>query len=192
MNVNMNRNAVDLFYLQRAREMAAYSPDPSTKVGALLVQFANTARISDAKANFLNRDILGRGWNRPVGEMTVTMDELLDRSVKYKLMTHAEEAAIYNALLQGYPLRSFGALTLYVYGPIPVCGDCAIPVVESGIKSVVYSDLSALPEYAETYARWADSCSSAVDVFARNGVRVMPYKITGMTETELLVNSNAS
>lgn len=102
-----------------AREMAlAFSKDPSTKVGAIVV--------SD------KGKILAEGWNGFPKGIADTEERLHDREQKYKLVVHAEMNCIYNASYTGSCLDGGD---LYVYG-LPVCSQCSLGVIQSGIRRV--------------------------------------------------------
>lgn len=110
----------DRRFLLLAREISSYSKDPSTKVGAVVV-------------NSLGQ-VVGSGYNGfPRG---VSDDPLryLDREVKYKFIVHAELNAL---LMAGKEARG---CTLYVWPTLgfpPTCNECAKAVIQSGIQRVV-------------------------------------------------------
>ena len=118
--------------LRLATEIATWSKDPSTQVGAVIV-------------DELHR-IVGTGFNGfPRG---VSDDgRLQDRPVKLNLIVHAEVNAILSAP------QSVRGCTLYVW-PLPTCCDCAKAVVQAGIRRVVCPP-------ATDYARWATSTASS-------------------------------
>ncbi len=111
----------DRKYLELAKYIATnWSKDPSTKVGAILVNF-------EYGQEFI-------GYNGfPYG---VNDDETryADRELKYKLVVHAESNAIRKA-----GLLAKGS-TLYVYPSFtlpPICNECAKLAIQAGIKEVV-------------------------------------------------------
>ena len=135
-------------FLEVAGLVRTWSKDPSTQVGAVVVQ---------------DRRIVATGYNGfPSG---IADDERLhDRAVKYDLTVHAEMNAILNAAKAGI---SLDGATMYVNG-LCVCKDCAKAVIASGIKRVV----AAEPTKTE---RWADSLAFASLMFEEAGVG---YKTT--------------
>lgn len=131
----------DRRFLELAKFVSTWSKDPSTQVGAVIVD--------------QNRIVVGMGYNGfPRG---VNDDEYRynDREAKYKLIVHAEQNAIINA---GH--RAVGA-TIYVYpafGKPPLCSTCAKSVIQAGIVRVVGYE----PEVdSERAARWADELAWA-------------------------------
>lgn len=109
----------DKRYLRLAKEVSTWSKDPSSKIGAVA--------ISDQK------QVLATGYNgfpRGIGDLS---NRYNDRELKYKYVVHAEQNVIYNATYNGVSLNGS---TLYVYG-LPVCGSCALGVIQVGVKRVV-------------------------------------------------------
>ena len=133
-------NKWDKRYLRLAKEVATWSKDPSSQIGAVAV--------SD------NKQVLATGYNgfpRGVNDLPGRYD---DRELKYKYVVHAEQNVIYNATYNGVSLN--GA-TLYVHG-LPVCGSCALGIVQVGIKRIVMPKM----DYPE---RWVDSFKFSASLF---------------------------
>jgi len=103
-----------------AREVATWSKDPSTQVGAIIVK---------------ERRIIATGYNGfPKG---IADDQrLYVREQKYPLVIHAEMNALLNALAAG--VSPVGA-SLYCYG-LPVCSNCMKSVIQSGVADVIVMD----------------------------------------------------
>src|SRR6056300_1758323 len=112
-------NKWDLRYLKLAEEVASWSKDPSTQIGAIAV--GNKGQVLSQGYNGFPRGILDKEAY------------YLDRETKYKYVVHAEMNVIYNATYNGV---SLDGSTLYVTG-LPVCSDCAKGVIQVGIKRVV-------------------------------------------------------
>ena len=109
----------DQRYLRLAYEVAQWSKDPSSKIGAVTV---------GAKGQ-----VLSQGFNGFPRGLKDDFTRLHDRETKYKFVVHAEMNAIYNATYNG---TSLDGATLYVYG-LPICSECAKGVIQVGIKRVV-------------------------------------------------------
>src|SRR5580704_9582280 len=103
-------------FLQFAQMVASWSKDPSTKVGACIVDS--------------HRRILGTGYNGFPRGVEDTLARYADRPVKYAMVVHAEANAILNAL------GSVEGATLYCNIGMP-CSDCAKLIIQAGIKRVV-------------------------------------------------------
>jgi len=105
----------DLRFLEMARNSAGWSKDPSTKVGAVIVDD--------------DKRVISVGYNGfPKG---VTDDKRLhDREEKYKMIVHAER----NALL--FANKDVKNCSIYTY-PFMPCSVCAGMVIQAGIKRVV-------------------------------------------------------
>ena len=134
-------------FLSLAEHIATWSKDPSTKVGAVIV---------DA-----DRRIISTGYNgfpRGVEDWPSRLD---NRDVKYEMIVHGEINAIVfaNQSLQG--------TTLYTW-PFMPCSRCAGIVIQSGIKTVVapYND----------NPRWRASFELTEQMFREAGVRLIIEK----------------
>jgi dCMP deaminase len=136
-------------FMRIAKEVASWSKDPSSKIGAVIVDD--------------NRRILATGYNGfPRG---VADDARLnEKTSKYPLIVHAELNALMGALWNGV---SVNGATLFVYG-LPICSDCAKSVVQSGINTVVI----AKPD--DINPRWAESWNStSLPLFNECGIRAI-------------------
>lgn len=111
----------DLRFLRLAKEISTWSKDPSSKIGAVIVD-PETRRILSTGYN---------GFPRGIKDD----DRLLNRDEKYPLIVHAEKNAIYNATWNGVSLKGS---TIYVTG-LPVCSGCALGIIQVGITRVVCS-----------------------------------------------------
>lgn len=108
-------NKWDLRFLKLAHFVSQWSKDPSTKVGAVVVDD--------------ERRVLGIGYNgfpRGVADYPSRYDQ---RELKYDLIVHAEVNAILNSV-------ACRGATLYTT-PLFSCVRCAGLVIQSGVKRVV-------------------------------------------------------
>lgn len=126
-------------FIALTREIAEWSKDPSTKVGAIIVGDKG--------------QIVSQGYNGFPRGFNDSNERYFTRSMKYKYIIHAEANAIYNALYNG---ASVEGCTIYVHG-LPPCLECAKAIVQSGIKRVV---TDSKPD-----ERWAQSNQDALDIF---------------------------
>ena len=133
-------------YLKLARQCAGWSKDPSTKVGAVIVNPETGA-------------ILSMGYNGFPRNIEDSRDKYTDRDIKYKYIVHAEMNAIFNACYNGTNLVGSH---LYLW-PLPPCVDCAKGIIQSGIIKVVIP-YDSIPE------RWDDSCKTAAELLKEAGV----------------------
>lgn len=102
-------------WIDLALHVADWSKDPSTKVGAVIVDH--------------DRRPLGLGYNgfpRNVNDDPVRYQ---DKMVKYKLVVHSEANAIINS--RGHDIRG---MSMYVT-KFP-CSDCAKLIIQSGIDQI--------------------------------------------------------
>lgn len=139
----------DQRFLELASNVGRWSKDPSTCVGAVIVDKL--------------RRVVGLGYNGFPRGVSDNGERLFDREQKYALTVHAELNAILNAIT---PVR--GA-TLYV-SPLPCCNECAKAVIQSGIRRVV----TYIPE-TDLLSRWSVSLAVARQMFHEAGVEVSEY-----------------
>lgn len=133
-------NKWDNRMLVLASMVATWSKDPSTGVGAVIVDSKN--RVVSLGYN---------GFPRDVDDKPVSRDEKLRRTI------HAEENAL---LFAGRPVQG---CTLYVtHAP---CARCAAKLIQSGIVRVV--SLPLTDAFAE---RWVDDLLSADEMFTEADV----------------------
>lgn len=135
-------------FLDMASTVDTWSKDPSSKVGCVLVQ---------------DRRIIATGFNGfPPG---IKDDERLhDRETKYKLICHAEEAAILNCARAGVP--TLGATLFVNWQP---CSGCARKIIGAGIQKVVIDSRYETPD------RWAEDCELGMALFSEAGVTTLTH-----------------
>lgn len=128
----------DKRFLALAEHVAQWSKDPSTKVGAVLV---NDEKI-----------VLGMGYNGFARGVEDTDERLENRDLKYKLVVHAEV----NAILAAGKEANGASLYVWPSFSIPcICHDCCKTAIQAGVKEVI--GLNPSPEYAERAKRWQES-----------------------------------
>ena len=75
-------------FLEIAKEVSTWSKDPSSKIGAVIVD-SNT------------KQIISQGYNGFPRGIVDNLEVLNNRELKYKYVIHAEINAIFNALYNG-------------------------------------------------------------------------------------------
>ena len=131
-------------FFDLARLVATWSKDPSSQVGAVIVD--DKKRIVSVGFNGL-----------PIG-VEDTKERLENREIKYELIVHAEANAILTAP------KSVSGCTIYVYPYLP-CSRCAGAIIQSGIKRVIVED-RPIPE------RWQANFDLAKKILTEAGVEV--------------------
>jgi len=149
-------NKWDKRYLALAKEVASWSKDPSTQVGAVTV------------GN--KKEVLSQGFNGFPRGIVDSEDRYNNRETKYKYVVHAEMNAIYNATYSGVSLD--GAV-LYVYG-LPICSECAKGIIQVGIKKVII-------EKSKELDNWNESVALSQKMFDEAGVELV---ITSKTRND--------
>lgn len=130
-------------FLALADHVAQWSKDPSTKVGAVIVDG--------------QRRVRGLGYNGFPRGVDDLPERLNDRPTKYAFVVHAEANAILSAGRVEY-------CTIYT-SPLCPCQDCAKLIIQAGITRVV----TVKPADA---ARWAESFENAGAMFREANVTV--------------------
>ena len=135
-------NHWDRRFFTLAADVAQWSKDPSTRVGAVI-------------ANDLHQ-VLGLGFNGFPREMDDSPHLYADRPTKYARVLHAEVNAILNAI------ASVRGETIYV--TMYPCHECAKVIIQSGIERLV----TAPP----TTDRWDESHKNSARFFQEAGIIV--------------------
>lgn len=136
----------DKRFLDMAKLVSTWSKDPSTKVGAVIVD--SQKRIVSVGFNGLAVGI--------DNEETI----LENRELKYRTILHAEENAI---LFSKQPLND---CTVYTY-PFQPCLKCTSVIIQTGIKRVV--------SYVSDNERWIKEFELSLKMFEEAGVSVCLY-----------------
>lgn len=141
-------NKWDQRFIDLAQHISTWSKDPSTKVGAVIVQ---------------DKVVVGMGYNGFPAGVEDNPDLYADRAEKLKRVVHAEANAIIEAG------QDCGNATLYVY-PLFTCNECAKLVIQSGIRRVVY-DGSLWRKNCRD--EWKESFDVAMEMYEEAGVQVV-------------------
>ena len=138
-------------FMEQAIHAAKFSPDPSTKVGAVTV---------------LDGKLFSVGWNQFPEGVVESEERWEDRAQKYPRVVHAEADALIAAARMMHrerPLLGMEDLVLYTT-EFPCCSCCGL-IIQHGIKRVVSQDLDS--SYAE---RWAKEIEISKSMFEEASV----------------------
>jgi dCMP deaminase len=144
--ITMSNDKWDWRFISLAYEIAQWSKDPSTQVGAVIVRPDKT--------------IASVGYNGFPRGMSDDSQLYLDRDTKYSRVIHGEMNAILSAK---EPLKGF---TLYTV-PCFTCDRCAVHVIQAGIARVV----SAKSKDEGLNQRSADAWQRAAKYYDEAGVK---------------------
>lgn len=133
-------------FLDLAAHIATWSKDPSTKVGAVIVNN--------------NRQLLGHGYNGFPRGVDDSAERYADRTTKYARVVHAELNAILNT---GVPMGVEGCTIYCTHYP---CQECAKAIIQVGITQVYVPPGSRLQD------RWSESHEAADSMFKEAAVAV--------------------
>lgn len=152
-----NHLSWDAYFMLVAMAAAERSKDPSTQVGACIVNQKHKILSVGYNGMACGCDDNEMFWERE-GEWLYT---------KYPYVCHAE----LNAILNNAGASLEGATCYVTLFP---CNECAKAIIQSGIKEVIYlSD-----KYADT-----DGTKAAKYMFDKAGITYKQYKCTGHTLT---------
>lgn len=126
-----------------AEHVALWSQDPSTVVGACIVND--------------DKQVLSLGYNGFPRGVDDHIDRYLSRDIKYKFVSHAERNALDNAFVdvRGSTLYS----TLFP------CNECAKGIIQKGIKRVV----TTMPDLERVH----NNVDVSLTMFAEAGVELL-------------------
>ena len=142
-------NKWDKRFIRIATEVATWSKDPGTKVGAVLVY---------------DRRIIATGYNGFPQGISDSFERYQHRETKLSYTVHAEVNAILNAAKNG---ASTNGSTLYVtFSP---CVSCATSVVQAGVSTVICPCLSTAPE------RWRESFQLGQNLLKEAKVSILTF-----------------
>lgn len=146
---------IDQLHMALAKVISESSPDPSTKVGAVIIR---------------SNIVVGAGHNSFPHKCQQLSAVYKNRERKYLRVIHAEVKAVLMAKDLAH-----GA-TLYVWPPSigPSCGPCSAIVIESGIERVCYVHEEGL----EFNKRWGTSIKEGLRLYQEAKVRVSEVKLT--------------
>lgn len=133
-------------FMERAALISTWSKDPSTQCGAIIVDDRN--------------HVISEGYNGFPRGVADTQARYADRTVKLKMVLHAE----LNAILSVDDRSRLNGATIYVH-PMPPCGQCAAAIVQVGIKRVI--TIKPTPEQIE---RWVDDFTAMENMFQEASV----------------------
>lgn len=135
-------------FIALAEHVAEWSKDPSTKVGAVIVD--NERRVVSLGYNGLPRGVCDH-------------DHILNnKELKLQVVKHAEENAILNSLL-----RPSGCTIYVTHHP---CASCAGSIIQSGISRVVFLSVPVDNTFSR---RWEESIKLAQTMFEEAGIEVV-------------------
>ena len=139
----------DTKFLDLSEHISLWSKDPSTKVGAVIVD--------------VNRRIISTGYNGLPQNIMDSHDRLSNRKQKLETTIHAEA----NAIL--FAQQNLSGMTMYTT-PFQPCSRCASLIIQSGISKVVSYDID---ENNFRWKDWEESFKMSKELFEESGVELL-------------------
>lgn len=149
-----DRPSWDTYFVKLARHVATRSKDPSTKIGAVIVD--------------PNNGVISTGYNSLPRGIDDTKPERFERPEKYKWFEHAERNAIYHAALGGRATKG-GRIFLSCWVP---CTDCARGIINAGITEVILGREHEDPKRV----KWIDEGLRSIAMFREACVGLRYYE----------------
>lgn len=143
--IDSRRSKWDRRFLQLAQTVAAWSKDPSSQCGCVIVRPDNT--------------IASLGFNGFPRGLRDDVDLYVNREAKLARVIHAEM----NAVLSAH--ESVRGHTAYVW-PVPPCDRCAAHLIQAGVVRVVHP----WPIPAAFEERWCVELAAASAMLAEAGI----------------------
>ena len=133
-------------FMELAQLVATWSKDPSTGVGAVIVDNHNR--------------VVSLGYNGLPKGVRDSSERLQNREVKLAVTLHAEDNAL------GFANQDVSGFTMYVTRP--PCSHCAARIIQRGISRVV------TPTPSEDFLeRWGDSIKLSEQLFDEAEVSIV-------------------
>lgn len=148
----------DQRFLNHTCEVASWSKDPSTKVGAVIVD------------NDLS--IISEGFNGFARRVKDLPERYSNRDLKYTMIVHAE----INAII--FARRDLRGCTLYTW-PFMPCSSCAAIIINTGISRCV---APPVPDHLRD--RWQENMEIARMQFEEAGVVLDIVDVGSVNETK--------
>ena len=140
----MKNKTWDEKHLSLSKEVASWSKDKSTKVGAVIIGEDN--------------EVVSIGYNGFPRGVNDDIDERHQRPEKYKWTEHAERNAIYN-----FARRFLKGTKIFL--PWIPCADCARAIIQCGISEVITDNIE-IPD------RWKDNFKTSIMMLEEAGVSI--------------------
>lgn len=131
--------------MRMAEDTAKFSPDPSTKVGAVIAK--------------RNNEVVSAGYNSFPKKCDQDPKIYADRPRKYRRIIHAEINALLRAGLFGQGCK--------IFVTVMPCSQCAAALIEAGIREV-YCPLPT----RDMVERWGESFVETVNMFSEAKVKL--------------------
>jgi dCMP deaminase len=150
----------DQFFVLMAQTASKKSKDPSTKVGAVVVDDDNIVRATGFN-----------GFPRGVADLARDYD---NREVKYKKVLHAEENALLAAARVGVALKG-----CRLFCSMHPCYQCAKRIIQCGIVAVRYP-MPNQDSFA-AYQRWSEDMKESALLMHEAGVQCLAVEMRDVT-----------
>lgn len=137
-------------FMDVATLVSTWSKDPSTKVGAAIIDPTR-------------KSIISTGFNGFPREVADSYNLYKNKDEKYPRIVHAEMNAISEAAAQGTKLMGMS-----IYVTHPPCPDCTGIIIQTGIREIYFPKQDNNSSFA---FRWGCAFSTSKEMMDQAGVR---------------------
>lgn len=163
LRMQINHNEWDKYFITLAYLISMKSKDPSTRVGAVIVDKDNIIRST--------------GYNGLPRGVYDHSHRYINKDYKYNACNHAEENAILHCARIG-----ISTANCIIYATWHPCAFCTKSIIQAGISEIVFHE-----EFPGNYnsEKWAGSIEIAKEMLTEAGVAIRSFsgkilKITGL------------
>ena len=142
-----------LKFVPIAEAISSLSKDPSTKVGAVII---------DNDSNILSTGF--NGFPRGVNDLE---QRYINRDIKLKYVAHAEANAIAQAARVGAKLLGSSLIVTALYP----CTNCAKMIIQAGIKTIYVPTMNT----ESTNIHWHEELIMSENMFNEAGIEIVVY-----------------
>jgi len=137
----------DIRFHEMALNVASWSKDTNTKVGAVIID--------------KDRIVVSMGYNGFPRGVDDSIESRFEKPAKYLFTEHGERNALYHAARHGVSLKNCS-----IYVTMFPCCDCARGIIQSGITAII----APMPDV--NHEKWGESFKASLVMFEEANVSV--------------------
>ena len=146
----------DEYFMTLAYLISMKSKDPSTRVGAVIVNEDN--------------EIISTGYNGLPRGVDDTAERYADKNYKYLSSNHAEENAVLHCSKIGIASKNCSIYTTWI-----PCSRCAKTIIQTGIKEVIYDANFPGNSSNNQNEYWKESIDISKELLLEAKVKIREY-----------------
>ncbi|WPX95939.1 deoxycytidylate deaminase [Candidatus Bandiella euplotis] len=146
----------DEYFMTMAYLISMKSKDPSTRVGAVIVDE--------------DKEIRSTGYNGLPRGVTDKPDRYADKNYKYLASNHAEENALLYCARVGTAIKNCSLYTTWI-----PCSRCAKSIIQVGIKEVIFDANFPGNLVSNQNEYWRESIQISKEILLEANVKIREY-----------------